>query len=42
MGPGVTPDVMWEGAAPAAYDPSTESQSNSAIEALHDALCKPN
>jgi hypothetical protein len=42
MGPGVTPDVMWEGAAPAAYDPASESQSNSAIQALHDALCRPN
>jgi hypothetical protein len=42
MGPGVTPDVMWEGLAPGTYDKTTDSERNLAISALHDALCKPN
>jgi hypothetical protein len=42
MGPGVTPDVMWEGLAPGAYDKTTDGKRNLAISALHDALCRPN
>jgi len=42
MGPGVTPDVMWTGQAPGAYDKSTDAQRNIAISGLHDTLCKPN
>ncbi|HWE82079.1 MAG TPA: hypothetical protein VG265_10540 [Gaiellaceae bacterium] len=42
MGPGVTPDVMWTGLAPGAYDGATDAQRNLAISGLHDALCQPN
>ena len=42
MGPGVTPDVMWSGQAPGAYDKDTDAQRNLAISGLHDSLCRPN
>jgi hypothetical protein len=42
MGPGVTPDVMWTGAAPGTYDKTTDAQRNLAISGLHDSLCRPN
>ncbi len=42
MGPGVTPDVMWTGVAPGAYDKSTDAERNLAIAGLHDSLCRPN
>jgi hypothetical protein len=42
MGPGVTPDVMWTGAAPGAYDQATDAERNIAISGLHDSLCQPN
>ena len=42
MGPGVTPDVMWTGPAPGAYDKTTDAQRNIAIAGLHDSLCRPN
>ena len=42
MGPGVTPDVMWTGAAPGAYDKATDTERNIAIAGLHDSLCRPN
>jgi hypothetical protein len=42
MGPGVTPDVMWTGLAPGAYDKATDAQRNLAIAGLGDSLCKPN
>jgi hypothetical protein len=38
MGPGVTPDVMWEGPAPSSSRMS--AQRNIAIAGLHDPLCK--
>ena len=41
-GPGVTPDVMWQGAAPGAYDRGLDQQANAAIAELGDAQCKPN
>ena len=41
-GPGVTPDVMWQGDAPGAYDRSLDLQDNDAIRALGDPQCKPN
>lgn len=41
-GPGVTPDVMWQGAAPGAYDKQADEQANAAIAALNDKQCKPN
>jgi hypothetical protein len=42
IGPGVTPDVMWQGAAPPAYNASADATANAAIAALHDAQCRPN
>jgi hypothetical protein len=42
MGPGVTPDVEWQGPAPGQYDSATDAQRNLAISGLHDTLCKPN
>lgn len=34
IGPGVTPDVMWQGGAPAPYDPSADAQANAAQREL--------
>ena len=34
IGPGVTPDVMWEGPAPGAYDSAVDAQANDAQRAL--------
>ena len=44
IGPGVTPDVMWEGPAPGAYDPARDAEANAAQRALlgPDPLCKVN
>jgi hypothetical protein len=42
IGPGVTPDVMWQGPAPAPYDRATDELANQAIAALGDRQCKPN
>ena len=42
IGPGVTPDVTWEGAAPGPYSTAEDGRANAAIAALHDALCRPN
>jgi hypothetical protein len=42
IGPGVTPDVMWEGPAPGAYDKELDTQANELIRSLNDPLCKPN
>ena len=42
IGPGVTPDVTWEGPAPGAYNRQSDAQANNAIRALNDPLCKPN
>jgi hypothetical protein len=42
QGPGVTPDVMWEGVSRGAYDRDADSISNQTIAALNDALCRPN
>jgi hypothetical protein len=41
-GPGVTPDVMWEGVAPGPYDKGLDVQANAAIAELGDAQCRPN
>jgi hypothetical protein len=43
IGPGVTPDVTWEGAAPTAYDEAIDRQLYDAQRALFgaDQLCKP-
>jgi hypothetical protein len=44
IGPGVTPDVMWQGPAPPPYDPAAETQANDAQRAVlgNDPLCKIN
>ena len=42
IGPGVTPDVYWEGAAPGAYDHAADLVANDAITQLGDRLCKAN
>jgi hypothetical protein len=42
IGPGVTPDIYWEGAAPGAYDQERDRAANAEIAALGTPLCKPN
>jgi len=42
IGPGVTPDVHWEGAAPGPYDRSADLVANGEISRLGDSICKPN
>ena len=44
IGPGVTPDVMWQGAAPGSYDAGRDAEANVAQRALFagDRLCKIN
>jgi hypothetical protein len=41
-GPGVTPDVMWQGASPGTYDKAADTTANEAIAALGDKQCKAN
>ncbi len=43
VGPGVTPDVFWQGAAPAAYDPGHDRAADERLRALvaGDRLCRP-
>jgi hypothetical protein len=42
IGPGVTPDIYWEGAAPGLYDAALDKVANDEIRALGTRLCKPN
>jgi hypothetical protein len=42
IGPGVTPDIMWQGAAPPAYDKAADANANATIAALNDKKCRPN
>ena len=44
IGPGVVPDVMWQGPAPGAFDPEQDAQANAAQRALlaGDRFCKIN
>jgi len=42
IGPGVTPDVYWEGSAPGAYSRDADALANDGIRALSDATCRPN
>jgi hypothetical protein len=42
IGPGVTPDVYWEGASPGAYDRAADLVANDAISKLGDKLCRAN
>jgi hypothetical protein len=41
-GPGVTPDVMWQGASPGAYDKAADTDANDAITQLGDKQCRAN
>jgi len=41
-GPGVTPDVMWQGLAPGAYDKQADLAANKLQRELDDPYCKPN
>ena len=41
-GPGVTPDVMWEGSSPGRYQRGADARANAAIARLSDHQCKPN
>jgi hypothetical protein len=42
IGPGVTPDVFWEGSSPGPYDRSEDRLANRAISGLRDKLCQAN
>ena len=42
IGPGVTPDVTWQGPSPGTFDPASESAANAQIDALHDGQCHAN
>ena len=41
-GPGVTPDVMWQGIAPGIYDKDADATANASLKALDDPQCRPN
>jgi hypothetical protein len=41
MGPGLTPDMMWQSDAPTAYNATTEASADQAILALDDPQCVP-
>ena len=42
IGPGVTPDIYWEGTSPGTYDRALDLLLNDEIRALGDGACKPN
>ena len=42
IGPGVTPDIYWEGASPGQYTREADATFNDEIRALGDSQCKPN
>ena len=41
IGPGVTPDVMWTGAAPPPGTAAEKAKTSAAIRALNDPTCRP-
>jgi hypothetical protein len=41
-GPGVTPDVMWQGDAPGKYDQQADATANADLKSLADPKCRPN
>jgi hypothetical protein len=41
-GPGVAPDVTWQGAAPGPYDAATDAAANAKLKSLGDPKCKAN
>ena len=42
IGPGVTPDIYWQAAAPGAYDRERDRTANAEIADLGSRLCRPN
>jgi hypothetical protein len=42
IGPGVTPDMYWEGVPPDAYDRTFDLVANERIRTLGSSLCRPN
>ena len=42
IGPGVTPDIVWESPAPGAYSRELDSVANDAIRDLGSEACRPN
>jgi hypothetical protein len=42
IGPGVTPDVVWEGVAPGAFDEARDAEANAEQRQMRDRLCRPN
>jgi hypothetical protein len=42
IGPGVTPDVVWEGRSPGAFDAARDAEANAEQLAMRDRLCRPN
>lgn len=42
IGPGVTPDIYWEGASPGTFDPAADLLANDAIKELGDKQCRAN
>jgi hypothetical protein len=42
IGPGVTPDVFWQGSSPGRYDRSEDQRANREISGLRDKLCQAN
>jgi len=42
QGPGVTPDVMWQGASPGTYDKALDLEKNDLIAQMNDRQCKAN
>jgi hypothetical protein len=42
IGPGVTPDIYWEGVSPGTYDKSIDAVANGDIAQLGDKQCKAN
>ena len=41
-GPGVAPDVLWQGTSPGTYDATADATANDALKVLGDPQCKPN
>lgn len=42
IGPGVTPDPMWQGPAPGLYDAAADAAANEQIQSLGDPTCRAN
>jgi hypothetical protein len=42
IGPGLLPDLMWEGVSPGTYDRAADAVANAAVAKLNDRVCRPN